>query len=628
MESGKNALPGGKWIQSFIRFVDELGRRRVWRTALAYGAACFALMQLGEILFPAFGAPDWALRVLVVSCLLGFPLVLCLSWVFDITAQGIRITRSQGEGHGGAGRILPRLALLAVTLSMIGGVGWWTVRDSIQGSAAEVSPSAQAAIPASAELKALTVRSLAVLPLDDFSEEDGDAYFTAGLHEELISQLSRSSSARVLSRTTVAQYDRKGKTMPTIAQDLGVEGVVEGSVYRSGDRVRITVQLIHGPSDTHLWADSYEGTTDDAIALQRQVAGAIARAIQAQLFGPEDSSSEVRLASTSQAEQEYLKGRYEQSKGTTEGLQSAIQHFQNAVAGDSSYAPAYAGMAGAQFLLGAQSRGLATQDSALTTEALRSLEKALTLDEKSPEAQAVLITMDESLPRGLPPEGMGRIKVVLDSGAVLAPSVALEASEFGRLMSHVAVRRDSPEGAAFPSRRVEVARRLAAASHFREAEQVLRGIVETWPDSQEAWDALEYLNAQQGRYEAVVQVREQRLETDASEGQVANSLQAFEEQVRDQGAEGYWAWKMAELEAKAREGEEVSSMELARASVAMGRTEAAYGFLDRALAEKDRDLLTLWTDPVWDVLRGEPKFKEILANLRSIRGHQPLPEPQ
>lgn len=433
-ESGRN----GMGVEGLFHLAEEMGRRRVWRTALAYGAAAFVLLQLGEILFPAFGAPDWALRVLVVACLLGCPLVLCLSWVFDITGEGIRVTRPANPEAVESPSALPRLALLAVTLAAIGGTGWWTVRDSIRGNPAEAAPPPTGTVvPASLGADAPRVRSLAVLPLDDFSEEEGDAYFTAGLHDELISQLSQSSSARVLSRTTVAEYDRAGKTMPAISTELGVDGVVEGSVFRSGDRVRITVQLIHGPSDTHLWADSYEGTTDDAIALQRQVAQAIAGAIETELFGDAQQGKTPRVAASSEAEEAYLKGRYEQFKGTPEGLESALHHYQQALAADSSFAAAHAGIAGTRYLLDIQASPRAGEADLPGESVLRSLEQALNLDETSPEAQAVLINIrnvrKEMLSRSIP----GRVKVVLDSGAVLNPSVALEAAEFGELITRL-----------------------------------------------------------------------------------------------------------------------------------------------------------------------------------------------
>ncbi|MGW8268189.1 MAG: hypothetical protein ACWGSQ_17620, partial [Longimicrobiales bacterium] len=350
METGQGIAADQTLTTRLFHFLTELGRRRVWRTALAYGAVVFVLLQLGEILFPAFGAPDWAMRILVVSCFLGFPVALCLAWIFDITSGGIRktlgVTHVPG-GRFGSGAALPRVALLAVTFSTVGGVGWWTVQDAIgadlqTGTSGEAGPIQLAGM---AETPA-PVRSLAVLPLDDFSEEEGGEYFTAGLHEEIVSQLSQTGTTRVLSRTSVVQYDRSGKTMPTIASDLGVEAVVEGSVFRSGDRVRITVQLIHGPTDTHLWANSYEGTMDDAIALQREVAQAIATEIQSEISGSAaEPAAPTKVARSVPVPEEYRKARHDQVLGTPEALASAVEHYQKALEEDSSFTPAEVGLA-------------------------------------------------------------------------------------------------------------------------------------------------------------------------------------------------------------------------------------------------------------------------------------------
>lgn len=330
--------------------------------------------------------------------------------------------------------------------------------------------------------------------------------------------------------------------MPTVADELGVDGVVEGSVFRSGDRVRITLQLIHGPSDTHLWAESYEGTMEDAIALQRQVAESMAAAIRAELFGPDESATGTRMALNPRAQEEYLKGRYDQFKGTPEGLHAALRHFRNALEEDSSFAPAHAGLAGAQFLLGLQSDPKGEEERELEKEALQSLERALLLDERSPEAQAVLIHMREAMAGLGEIRASGKVAMMLDSGMVLEPSVALEASEFDRLLRRVVPEPREPREDTFIRQQVPPTRR------------------------------------------------------------------------------------MAELEAQVAAGGDVTSLELARASVALGRTEDAYRYLEQALTEKDRRLLTLWTDPAWDDLRGEARFRGILTTLRSLRGGRPLPQ--
>ena len=537
METGMESTAQRTISSSLLGLAGEMGRRRVWRTALAYGAVVFVLLQLGEIVFPAFGAPDWSLRILVVSSFLGFPLVICLAWVFDITAHGVRVT---DHSENRANQTLSRLTLLAVTLAIVGGLGWWTVQDTIRdGAGASPAGASEVVLPAGLGGEGrVAIRSLAVLPLDDFSETEGGEYFTAGFHEELVSQISKIPEARVVSRTSVVQFDRSGKAMPAIAEELGVEGVLEGSVFRSGNRVRITVQLIHGPSDTHIWANSYEGTTEDAIAFQRDIAETIAAEIQAELFGQKESEPiPQRLAMSSGVEEEYLRARSEHAKGTREGLDSAVLYYQMAVEEDSSFTAAQAGLAEVRFQLGIQSTD---QD---------------------------------------------------------------------------------------PGQRVAGARRLLAGSHYKEAEEALREVVRVTPQHVEAWNELEQLVGLHGDFQRVVEVRRERLAQETEDEADWESLSRLEVSV-NQGEEGFWSWKLSETEALAEEGVEVSPVEIARALVGVGRVDDAFPYLERAVVQGDRNLLTLWTDTGWDALRGDPRFREIQKQLResSPRWKIPLPD--
>jgi TolB-like protein len=545
METGQGIAASHTFSARFTHFVEELARRRVWRTALAYGAVVFVLLQLGEIVFPAFGAPQWALRALVISSFLGFPVALCCAWVFDITPRGIKRTLGVSHSDRGmlsVGRTLPRLALLAVTFATVGGVGWWTLRDTVGHQVSALEPTTGPALPAADAGDSVTpVTSLAVLPLDDFSEEEGGEYFTAGLHEELVSRLSQPDLARVVSRTTVVQYDRSGKTMPAIARDLGVEGVLEGSVFRAGNRVRITVQLIHGPTDTHLWADSYEGTLDDPIALQREVAEAVAKGIRNELM-PESSESPeaVRLAEKDHLPEEYLKGRREESKGTPEALASAARHYRRVLEDDSSFLPARAGL--------------------------------------------------ETVQR--------RVDVTLESPEKTSPEV-----------------------------RIAGARRLATASHYQEAEGILRGVIREVHASEEAWRALEQIKAIRGDFEGVVEIRMEQMAHGLTDSQDSVSLVELRSLLQKEGEEGFWVWKVAELEGRAEAGEEVSPVELARACVGVGDFEAAFPYLEAALEEGDRNLVTLWTDPAWDILRPDPRFRQILTEVRKSKVGKGFPIP-
>jgi len=632
MKKGMGSRTRQGVLERITHFLGEAGRRRVWRTALAYATLVFVLLQLGEIIFPAFGAPEWALRLLVVACFLGFPLVLALAWAYDITSKGIHRTQAGEDASGGpvySGAILPRLALLAVIMVTVGGVGWWTVQDTLKAGPTIPSGSSESLVtPASLGESPLQVRSLAVLPLDDFSEEEGGEYFTAGLHEELVSQLSQIGSARVLSRTSVVQYDATGKVMPIIAAELGVEGVVEGSVFRDGDRVRITVQLIHGPTDQHLWANSYEGTLEDAIGLQRTVAREIAKEIQAELFPEEEwVTPETRVAATPWVQDEYLKGRFDRSKATPEALQSAIGHFKAALEEDSSFAPAYAGLAGTRLLLGFQGLDSLTPDLLNNPEIVEPLEMAFRLDEDSPEARTVLLSLQESFGdiTGLElPEG---VTIIGDSAFLLEADIAMMATDFGRQLHRVVIEH-GPRAGAPPktsrAQRLASARRFQATADYGTAEEMVRRAIEEEPWSVEAWDALEYLKTTQGDFSGVAKIREERLARNALGPEEEASLREMENRIAERGEEGYWSLRVEELQERKAQGEKVSSVLLARAYVGLNRTDEAFRELEAALKERDRNLASLFADPAWDSVRADPRFREVLSKARRGSGRDPL----
>ncbi len=381
-------------------FLAELRRRHVVRVAIGYAAVAFVVLQLGEIILPAFSA-EWALQYLVVFSVLGFPLVMVLAWVFDITPEGIRKTdaidsgRGQVPGMSGSG-VLPRAALLTVTVLAVGVLGSWWVGRTLQLPASGAGVDGRPTVVPVAYNPDEPVRSIAVLPLDNFSDTDEQDYFVAGMHEALIARLSQLPAIRVVSRTSVARYASTAKTIPEIAQELGVEGIVEGSVTRAGDEVRITVQLIHGPSDTHVWTQSYTRDFSDVLSLQSEVAEAIAWEIQGEL-SPEDAVTMSSLAPVSDvpvANELFMKVRYEQSSQTAEGLQAAMGHYSEAVEADPGFGPAYAGLAGIELMI----------EMAEPTDAVVSLErarlmalKALEVDPELAEARDILTLIDEHL---------------------------------------------------------------------------------------------------------------------------------------------------------------------------------------------------------------------------------------
>jgi TolB-like protein/DNA-binding winged helix-turn-helix (wHTH) protein/Flp pilus assembly protein TadD len=223
------------------------------------------------------------------------------------------------------------------------------------------------------------IRSLAVLPLESLSTDPSQDYFADGMTDELISALGQISALRVISRTSVMTYKHARKPLPQIARELNVDAVVEGSVLRSGDRVRITAQLIEASADKHLWSQSYEGELRDALTLQNRVAAAIADQIRINLNPQEQAALTDGKAVNPEAYESYLKGRYFWNKRTAEGLKVALAYFNQAIDEDPNYAPAHSGLADTYALLADWEYGVMTPKEALPKAKAAAI-KALELD--------------------------------------------------------------------------------------------------------------------------------------------------------------------------------------------------------------------------------------------------------
>ena len=234
-----------------------------------------------------------------------------------------------------------------------------------------------------------TIRSLAVLPLENISGDASQEFFADGMTDELITDLGKITTLRVISRTSAMAYKRTRKPLAEIARELNVEAVVEGSVVRSGDYVRITAQLIEAPADRQLWAESFEGDLRDTLALQRSVARTIAGQIRGTLDGQEQAALDKSKAVNPEAYEAYLKGRYFWSKRSGDGLRKAIAYFSHAIEADPNYAEAYSGLADAYALSGDWEYGVLSPQEAFG-QARAAATKALTLDDSLGEAHTSL----------------------------------------------------------------------------------------------------------------------------------------------------------------------------------------------------------------------------------------------
>jgi TolB-like protein len=337
---------------------EELKRRNVFRVGIAYAVASWLVLQLGDILLEAFDAPDWSMRLVVALLLLGLPIVLFLAWAFELTPEGIKKESEVDRGqsivrHTGRKLDLAVIAILVLALGYFV-VDKFMLRTERAEPVADTRPSEPVErTPAAEAISLPTDKSIAVLPFENRSNLEEDAFFTSGIHDDLLTQLAQISSLRVISRTSVSQFADTNKSIREIAGLLNVSTILEGGVQRAGNQVRINMQLIDAATDAHLWAQTFdrELTANNIFAIQSEVATAVTDAMRATLT--EDEVSRIAQVPTEnmQALEEYFKGRAEMDNRSKDSIQSARLRFEQARRMDPEFAQAWASEAQAILLL-------------------------------------------------------------------------------------------------------------------------------------------------------------------------------------------------------------------------------------------------------------------------------------
>jgi len=349
-------------------FFEEVQRRKVYRVAAAYIIAAGFIIQIGSAVFPAWDFPAWAFRLVIVLLLMGFPIALILAWAYDVTPQGIRVTPAPTTPRSNRRRNLIILIALGVIISA--GAGFFLLP---RVSTRKVD------------------KSIAVLPFQNLSEEKENAYFADGIQNEVLTKLAAIRDLKVISRTSASKYQSKPNDLKTIAQELGVSNVVEGTVQRSGNKVRVNVQLIDAHTDTHLWAESYDRDYNDVLRVESEVAEEIADALQANL-SPSESNvlASVRTHNT-EAYDLFLRGEYELHQAESSLAASAYDRadafYRDALARDPSFGEAAAELARTRL----SRHWFVAPLSALELVEVKSLiDRALALTPNSPEAHCAL----------------------------------------------------------------------------------------------------------------------------------------------------------------------------------------------------------------------------------------------
>ena len=254
-------------------FFAELKRRNVYKVAVAYAVVGWLLVQIATQVFPFFEIPNWAVRLVVLLIVIGFPIALVIAWAFELTPEGLkrtedvdRATEKRGKSHAWI-YVVAVGAVLSIGLFFLG-------RYSTGNNMAPRSSETGSSIPQ---------KSIAVLPFENLSDDKNAAYFADGIQDEILTKLASIADLKVISRTSTAKYKSKPEDLKTVSQQLGVANVLEGSVQKAGDKVRVNVQLIDARADSHLWAKTYDRDLADVFAIQSEVAQEIADSLKAKL---------------------------------------------------------------------------------------------------------------------------------------------------------------------------------------------------------------------------------------------------------------------------------------------------------------------------------------------------------
>ena len=373
-----------------MSFFAELKRRNVYKVAIAYAVVSWLLIQAASIFLPAFDAPPWVMNIFIIVVIFGFPVSLILSWAFEITPEGIKL-ESEIEPTKSIARRTGR-KIVAVTIALAVVAAGLFMYQLVRSKSDTLGPPTTATI---------ANKSIAVLPFDNLSRDPDNAYFCEGVQDEILTRLAKVADLKVISRTSTQHFKSAPENLPQIAKQLGVAHILEGSVQKANDQVRVNVQLINALTDAHLWADTYDRKLTDIFAVESEIAKTIAETLQARLTGSEKSSIAKTPTVNPEAYELYLKGRFFWNKRSGTDLRKAIDYFERAIAKDPNYALAYVGLADSHLLLSSYA-SVSPRESLPPAKA--ALKKALSLDDSLAEAHAssgLLATLELDLQRAI-----------------------------------------------------------------------------------------------------------------------------------------------------------------------------------------------------------------------------------
>ena len=600
--------------RSYQRLFAELKRRHVFRVAAVYGATAFVVVQVADLLQEALRLPEAFLTGTAVLALLGFPIAVVLAWAFENTTDGVVRTEAASTQviealvAQPASRRWPSGLLALIGIGALAIATWMTFVREAPAPSRAVESSEQAAARGNS---VATGPSVAVLPFEDMSSDGDQEYFADGMAEEILNVLAKIPDLQVASRTSSFSYRGTSKDVREIGRELGVSAVLEGSVRRDGDQVRITAQLIDADNGFHLWSDTFTRELTGVFAVQDEISHAIVDALEVSLVGETGATLVSEPTKSPAAYDEFLRGRYEWNRRGKEGMNAALEHFQTAVEIDPDFAPAWAGLAHTLGLIWIYDNDRTFREDLVPARA--AAQRALELDPELPEAYTALHWAANN---GRESERALRRAIELNPGYAAAHQWLgellstqgrhEEALEEGRL----AVQLDPLSLAG----NLDLGRDLMRARRYEEAVQQFQRTLELDPGLgithssladtyvwQRRWDDAE---ATLREYESWVGPRDESFAAEIAAGRAADA-----------------AGEAVELPAPYAErcmaralepgGDEYPTAEACAYLYAIALdADSAIAWLDRIEWDPfDASIYPLEIDPAWDFLRGDPGFE-------------------
>jgi serine/threonine-protein kinase len=569
-----------------LPLLAELQRRRVFRALIGYGIAAFAVLQIVEPVMHGLHWPESVLGYVVLGLAVGFPVVVALAWIFDVNAgrieRTVSVTPLAGSKRAGLALLLATIGVLAAAP----GVVWYFWRER---------PRAQARQTA----------SIAVLPFLNLSGNKDDEYFSDGMTEEIINALANVEGLRVVARTSAFSFKGKNVNVRTIAEELNVATVLEGSVRRDGNQIRISAQLINAADGYHVWSKSFDRELKNVFALEDELARAIADALRPRLV--RDTALVQPPTTSTEAHDLYLKGRHLWARRTPQALRSAMEMFEQAIALDPKYALAQSGLSDCYSLL--LDYGGASAADVLPNAKLHAL-RAQELDDTLAEVHASLGTVREH------DYDWAGAEREFKRAIELRPGYATAHQWYGIHLHSVGRMREARE-------QIERARQLDPSSSImntlvqidlfmtREFDKSIEQghkVLQHAPSWELARSFLAYAYLQTGRTAPALQV------VDAAPSRV-NSLQVVRAHVLAASGDRGVAKRML-IDAEGRfAAEPVPRGYLAAAHLALGDTDRAFAWLAKAVEERDQSINAIKTNPLWDAIRSDPRFVALLKRM-------------